>query len=59
MHHRLNRMAVGRRPLGMAVSQVDEAVALREQGMPVQQIAARLGFAYNTVRKELLFRGRR
>ena len=57
VHHRLNRMGVERRPLGMTASQVDEAVALREHGTPVQEIAARLGFAYNTVRKELILRG--
>jgi DNA-binding CsgD family transcriptional regulator len=57
VHHRLNRMGVERRPLGMTTNQVDEAVTLREQGAPVQQIAARLGFAYNTVRNQLLLRG--
>lgn len=57
VHHRLNRMGVERRPLGMTKSQVDEAVALREHGTPVQKIAARLGFSYNTIRKKLILRG--
>jgi IS30 family transposase len=59
VHHRLNRMGVERRPLGMTASQVAEAVRLREQGISVQQIASQLGFAYNTIRKELILRGLR
>jgi len=43
----------------MTQDQINEAVSLREQGTSVQQIAARLGFAYNTVRKELILRGRK
>jgi IS30 family transposase len=59
VHHRLNRMDVTRRPLGMTNDQIDGAIALREGGTSVQRIAARLGFAYNTVRKELIRRGLR
>ncbi|MET4781322.1 helix-turn-helix domain-containing protein [Glaciihabitans sp. UYNi722] len=38
----------------MTHDQIEEAAALREQGTSVQKIAARLGFSYNTVRKELM-----
>ncbi|MES2094503.1 MAG: helix-turn-helix domain-containing protein [Actinomycetota bacterium] len=52
-------MGVKRRPLGMSKNQIDEAIELREQGTSVQQIATRLGFAYNTLRRELIIRGMR
>lgn len=53
IHHRLNRASIRRRPHSMSQAQVDQAAALRANGLSYDKIAARIGFSASTIRTML------
>ena len=57
VHHRLNRMGVQRRTVGLSPSQILEAKRLYESGESLRQIGFKVGFHDKTVKKALLDAG--
>jgi DNA-binding CsgD family transcriptional regulator len=54
VHHRLNRLGVKRRPIGMTVQQCREAVRLYIAGESMRQISLKIGFNDKTIKKALI-----
>ena len=57
VHHRLNRLGVERRPIGLTPEQCREAVRLYQDGDSLRQIGLKLGFNDKTVKKGIVEAG--
>lgn len=57
VHHRLNRMGIQRRTVGLSPSQILEAKRLYESGESLRQIGFTIGFHDKTVKKALVDAG--
>lgn len=57
VHHRLNRMGIARRAVGLSPSQVREAQRLYESGESLRQIGFKVGFNDKTIKKALIDAG--
>lgn len=57
IHHRLNRLGVERRLIGMSESDSRRAVQMYELGESMRQIGIKLGFNDKTIKKALVEAG--
>lgn len=53
VHHRLNRNGIERRPIGMTSADIEEALRLNDEGVPITQLAEQFNRSWKTVAKEL------
>jgi IS30 family transposase len=53
VHHRLNRLGVQRRPISMTAEEIQEALRLNDEGMPITELTKRFNRSWKTIWKEL------
>jgi len=53
VHHRLNRLGVKRRPISRTDAEIQEALRLNDEGVPITELTKRFNRSWKTIWKEL------
>ena len=53
VHHRLNRLGIERRPISMTNVEIQEALRLNNEGVPITELTKRFNRSWKTIWKEL------
>jgi IS30 family transposase len=53
VHHRLNRLGVQRRPISMTKAEINEALQLNDEGVPIADLTKLFNRSWKTIAKEL------